>query len=47
LNNKQPQAAVDCPRFCIKDGTAQGAISFEEGIHDEVKYKRACMHAMK
>ena len=28
---------MDRPRFCIKDGSAQGAISFEEGISDEVQ----------
>lgn len=30
------QMAVDQPRFCIKDGFADGAITFEEGIPDEV-----------
>eukprot|EP00624_Nannochloropsis_granulata_P004681 evm.model.NODE_33614_length_20169_cov_19.297337.2 len=36
LFNMDPQAAVDCPRFCIKDGTQSGAISFEEGIEEGV-----------
>ena len=31
-----PQSAIDAPRFCILDGTAEGAVSLETGISEEV-----------
>jgi gamma-glutamyltranspeptidase/glutathione hydrolase len=30
-----PQAAIDQPRFCIPDGTKEGAVALEGGIEDE------------
>ena len=31
-----PQSAIDAPRFCILDGTAEGVVSLESGISEEV-----------
>ena len=31
-----PQSAIDAPRFCILDGTAEGEVSIETGISAEV-----------
>ncbi|EWM20984.1 Gamma-glutamyltranspeptidase [Nannochloropsis gaditana] len=36
LHRMDPQAAVDAPRFCIQDGSAQGAAALEEGIEEDV-----------
>ena len=30
-----PQTAIDTPRFCIADGTQDGAVFFEKGIEEE------------
>eukprot|EP00934_Nitzschia_sp_Nitz4_P002791 Nitzschia sp. Nitz4//scaffold3_size479765//178217//179941//NITZ4_000073-RA/size479765-processed-gene-0.272-mRNA-1//1//CDS//3329550677//2781//frame0 len=30
-----PQQTVDCPRFCIADGTQQGAVQLENGMEEE------------
>jgi gamma-glutamyltranspeptidase/glutathione hydrolase len=39
----KPQAALDAPRFCIKDGTSGGKIVLEEGIPIHVMSKLATM----
>ena len=37
-----PQTAIDCPRFAIGDGSANGEVTFEEGTPEAVI---ACMRA--
>jgi len=34
--NMNPQQAIDAPRFCISDGTADGRVSFESGFKEQV-----------
>lgn len=38
-----PQTALDAPRFCIKDGTAGGAVAVEDGIDPAVVAELAAM----
>jgi gamma-glutamyltranspeptidase/glutathione hydrolase len=35
-NGMTPQAAVDAPRFCIRDGDANGELLLEEGFSEQV-----------
>lgn len=34
-HHMDPQTALDVPRFCIMDGTANGVVGFEEGYSEE------------
>ena len=38
-----PQSALDCPRFCIQEGRADGRVALEEGIAPRVMDKLAQM----
>jgi gamma-glutamyltranspeptidase/glutathione hydrolase len=38
-----PQAALDCPRFCILDGSSGGKVALEEGISSQTVEKLANM----
>lgn len=42
-HNMDPQAALDASRFCISDGTSNGAVSFEYGIEESVISKLKSM----
>jgi len=43
-----PQAAIDMPRFCIRDGTQDGTVFLEDGIKDEtVQELKNRKHKMK
>jgi gamma-glutamyltranspeptidase/glutathione hydrolase len=35
LDGRDPQSALDLPRFCITDGTAGGVVALEEGISEK------------
>ncbi len=43
-----PQNALDVPRFCIEDGTANGVVSIEDGVAPEVVQQLTAMgHRIK